>query len=199
VATSEEQRFSRPAHGLLRRHRLTAGEYRRMGQTGILRPDARVELIDGEIIDMAPTGSRHAGVVRHIARLLERAVGDAALVSIQSPVSLGEHSEPEPDIALLQPRADFYKADHPQAADVFLIIEVADASLRYDRQIKVPLYARQGITEVWLVDLEQDGVTCYRDPARDGYRLTLEIADLHATSPALLPGASIDLAATLAR
>jgi hypothetical protein len=109
MATSRDLEVQSIAKDRLRRHRLTAAEYRRMGEVGILRTDARVELIDGEIIDRAPTGSRHAGVVRHIARLLERAIGDAALVSIQSPISLGDASEPEPDMALLAPRADFYR------------------------------------------------------------------------------------------
>ncbi|HEY5565706.1 MAG TPA: Uma2 family endonuclease [Gammaproteobacteria bacterium] len=181
------------ARDLLRRHRLTATEYRRMGEVGILRADARVELIEGEIIDMTPTGSRHAGVVRHIARLFERAIGDSAVVSIQSPVSLSDRSEPEPDIALLSPRTDFYKSAHPRPADVLLIVEVADASLRYDRQVKVPLYARHGVTEVWIVDLERNVLTQYRDPEGERYRTATSLAELAAVELAALPGVRLDL------
>jgi len=181
------------ARDLLRRHRLTATEYRRMGEVGILRADARVELIEGEIIDMTPTGSRHAGVVRHIARLFERAIGDSAVVSIQSPVSLSDRSEPEPDIALLSPRADFYKSAHPRPSDVLLIVEVADASLRYDRQVKVPLYARHGVTEVWIVDLERNVLTQYRDPEGERYRTATSLAELAAVELAALPGVRLDL------
>ena len=181
------------ARDLLRRHRLTATEYRRMGEVGILRADARVELIEGEIIDMTPTGSRHAGVVRHIARLFERAIGDSAVVSIQSPVSLSDRSEPEPDIALLSPRTDFYKSAHPRPADVLLIVEVADASLRYDRQVKVPLYARHGVTEVWIVDLERNVLTQYRDPEGERYRTATSLVELAAVELAALPGVRLDL------
>ena len=170
-----------------------------MGEVGILRADARVELIDGEIIDMSPSRSRHAGVVRHMARLLERAVGDAALVSVQSPVSLGDSSEPEPDIALLAPRADFYKSAHPRSADVMLIVEVADAWLRYDRQIKVPLYARHAIAEVWIADIERDVLTRYRVPAGDGYRSVQSVADLTSVELSTPTGGTVDLSAVISR
>src|SRR5262245_56809926 len=122
MALSEEHRAPR-------RHKLTVDEYRRMGAAGVLTPDARVELIDGEIIDMAPIGSRHAGVVTRIARMLERAVGDAAIVWVQNPIAVGEWSEPQPDIALLEARADFYESAHPTPQDVMLLVEVADSSL----------------------------------------------------------------------
>jgi Uma2 family endonuclease len=196
---SGDPKVSSIAKDPLRRHRLTAAEYRRMGEVGILRADARVELIDGEIIDMTPTGSRHAGVVRHIARLLERAIGDLAVISIQSPVALGDRSEPEPDIALLSPRVDFYKSAHPHPRDVLLIIEVADASLRYDRQVKVPLYARHGIAEVWIVDLERNVLTQYRDSEGDYYRVVGSIAELVAVELAALPVVTLDLRAVFQR
>jgi len=153
----------------LRRHRLTVHDYYRMAEVGILRPDARVELIEGEIIDMAPNGSRHAGTINHLARILHASVSELAVVQIQNPVSLNEHSEPKPDVALLRPRADFYKSAHPRPADVLLIIEVADTSLRYDREIKVPLYARYGIPELWVIDLNGRNLTRYRDPREGAY------------------------------
>ena len=199
MATSEERRATTVTPGLIRRHRLSVAQYRRMGEAGILTRADRVELIDGEVIDTSPAGSRHAGVVRQLARLLERASGDDAIVSVQSPLHLGDASEPEPDIVLLRPRDDYYKTAHPRAADALLVIEVADTSLRFDRLIKLPLYARQGIGEVWIVDVEHDIVTTHRD-VRDGrYRFVEDIRALEAAAPAGLPHVKIDLAAVLAR
>lgn len=152
-----------------RRHRLTVEEYYRMGEAGILRPDERVELIAGEIIDVPPPGSRHAGTVKHVARLLQIAAGGAAIVQVQDPLSLDEQSEPQPDLALLRARADFYRSAHPRAADALLVIEVAETSLRYDRDVKIPLYARHGVPEAWLIDVEDRRLTRYREPRADAY------------------------------
>lgn len=169
-----------------RRHRLTVADYYRMGEVGILPPDARVELIDGDIIDMTPPGSLHAGTVDQLAAVLRRAVGERGLLRIQSPISLDGYSEPQPDIALLRPRADYYKGSHPRPHEVCLVIEVADASVRYDRDVKVPLYARAGIAEVWLVDLRERRLSRHREPVNAWYGridfpeldLPLEIASL---------------------
>jgi len=166
-----------------------------MGEVGILRPDERVELIDGEIIDMTPPGGRHIGMVMHLDRLLQRTVADAAMVLVQSPISLGHHSEPQPDVALLRPRPDGYKSgDIPQSADVLLVIEVAETSLRYDRDVKTALYARHEIPEIWLMDIRAKRLTRYRDPVGGTYRQVDE-PDLGA--PINLPAGSglrIDLA-----
>ena len=140
-----------------------------MGEAGILRVEERVELIDGEIIDMTPPGSRHAGTVMQLNRLLQRALGDSAIVLVQSPISLGRYSEPQPDLALLKPRDDFYTSAHARSADVLLVVEVADTSLRYDRDIKIALYARHGIPEVWLIDVRAKRVTRFREPALGAY------------------------------
>ncbi|HQY09308.1 MAG: Uma2 family endonuclease [Leptothrix sp. (in: Bacteria)] len=139
---------------LLARHRLSVAEYYRMAEAGIFPPDARVELIDGEVIDMAPQKSRHASAVSFLLNHLVRCVGDAGWVVCQVPLHLSENSEPEPDLMLLRPRADRYADAHPRAEDVLLLIEVADSSARYDREVKLPLYARHGVAHVWLVDLE---------------------------------------------
>lgn len=181
------------------RHRLSAIDYRRMGEVGILPPGARVELIDGEIIDMAPIGSRHSAVVLQMARLFQRAVGDAALVAVQSPIALGDLSEPQPDIALLAPRDDFYRSAHPRAEDIFLVVEIADPSLRYDREIKVPLYARHGITEAWLVDLENDELMRYATGGPDKYRTVSKVTDLTRLAPAALPTVTVDLRGVFSR
>src|ERR671938_544657 len=128
-------------------------EYYRMGEAGILTEDDRVELIEGEIIEMSPIGSRHAACVNRLNTLLGRHLRQTAIVSVQNPIRLDAYSEPEPDVALLRPRADYYESGHPTPADALLIVEVADTSADYDRIIKLPLYAKAGIPEAWLVDL----------------------------------------------
>jgi Uma2 family endonuclease len=135
-----------------------------MGETGILPPDARVELIEGEIIDMPPIASRHAGTVERIAAVLRDAISPKAMVRTQQPIALDKHSEPQPDIAVVRRRSDYYESHHPVPADVLLIVEVADATLRYDKRVKAPLYAKHLIPEIWIVDVERRRLTRYRDP-----------------------------------
>ena len=126
----------------LRRYRFTTTEYDRMAEAGVLGEDDRVELIEGEILEMSPMGRRHAACVDRLTRLLVRGVGDAAIVRVQNPIVLSDHNEPQPDLALLRPRVDFYTAEHPGPEDALLVVEVSDSSVEYDRQIKVPLYAQ---------------------------------------------------------
>jgi len=140
-----------------------------MAEVGILRADERVELIDGEIIDMAPTGSPHSAVVSRLAALFQPATRDLAIVWSQSSVRLDDFSQPEPDLALLRRRTDFYWSAHPRAADVLLIVEVAESSLRYDREVKLPLYARHNIPETWLVDINGRQLTRHRRPMHGRY------------------------------
>jgi len=173
------------------RHRLTVSDYYRMAEVGILKPDARVELIEGEIIDMAPMGSRHADVVSELSSRLVAAVGRDARVRCQLPITLDEYSEPEPDVVVVKPRR--YAARHPAPEDVLLLIEVSDSSLAFDRSVKLPLYARHGIPDVWIVDLSTNQIYAHRDP-RDGRYDTatlLEIS-LSAAIP-MLPGSILDL------
>lgn len=146
------------------RHRVTVDEFHKMGEAGIFMEDDRVELIDGEMVDMAPIGSRHASVVKRLTNLLATLAQGRAIVSAQDPLRLALHSEPEPDLMLLKPRADFYSEAHPGAEDVFLLIEVCDTTVRYDREVKLPLYARHGVAEVWLIDLEARTVEICRMP-----------------------------------
>ncbi|MGH7390044.1 MAG: Uma2 family endonuclease [Candidatus Rokuibacteriota bacterium] len=154
-----------------RQRRFTVEEYHRMGETGILVEDEPVELIHGAIIVSEPIGARHAGTVNRITRLFVSQLGDRAVVQVQNPIELAqERSEPEPDVALLRPRTDFYATAHPVAADVFLLVEVADSSLLLDRRVKIPLYARAGVREVWLMDLTQDRVAVYRAVRGARYR-----------------------------
>jgi Uma2 family endonuclease len=179
---------------LLTRHRLTVADYYRMGEAGIFAPGARVELIEGEVIDISPIGSRHGATVKRLNALLVTGVGSRGVVSVQDPLRLGDLSEPEPDLMLLKPRADFYAGAHPTAADVLLLIEVADTSARYDREIKLPLYARHGIGEVWIVDLEARLLWFHRLPANGAYS-AVSATDRPGLVPVTaLPGIEIDLA-----
>lgn len=168
-----------------RRRRFTVDDYHRMAEVGIFTEDDRVELIEGEIFETTPIGSPHAGRVNRLTAMLVHAVGNRAVVAAQNPVALGERSEPQPDIALLRPRADFYKDASPVAADVLLLIEVADASLETDRDIKVPLYARHGIPEVWIVDIPHRQVLRFAVPEAGGYR---EHGPVDLACPVALPG-----------
>lgn len=153
----------------LTRVRFTVDEYHRMADTGILHEDDRVELIDGEIVRMSPVGAQHAGTTKKLNRLLSRALGDAAVIGVQDPVRLADDTEPEPDISVLRPRADFYTESLPVPAEIVLLIEVADTSLLADRVVKIPRYARAGIAEVWLVDLDHRRIERYRRPSAAGY------------------------------
>ncbi len=147
----------------------TVEEFHRMGRAGVFSEDDRVELLDGEIVQMTPIGSRHAACVKRLIRLFDRAVGDRAIVAAQDPLQLGAHSEPQPDLMLLKPRSDFYGETHPTATDVFLLVEVADTSADTDREAKIPLYARFGVPEVWLVDVAADTIEVFRRPTSHGY------------------------------
>jgi Uma2 family endonuclease len=148
----------------------TVDDYHRLAELGILGEDDRVELLDGQIVELSPIGPRHAGRVKNLTRLLYRTLGDAVLLGVQDPVVLGTPSEPQPDIAILKPRADAYSGAHPRPEDILLVIEVADTSLEADRDVKLPLYAGAGIPEAWLVDLEHDVIEVHRRPSPEGYR-----------------------------
>lgn len=174
--------------------RFTVDEYYRMAEVGILGPDDRVELLDGEIVEMSPIGSRHAATVTRLQRLFERGAADRSIVRVQQPVRLDRYSEPEPDVAVVAVREDFYAAGHPTPRDVLLIVEVADTSLRYDRHRKLPSYARAGIPEVWLVDLTVDRVETHRAPRGDGYAGHHILGADATLSPRLLPNIAIRVA-----
>ena len=174
-----------------KRYRFTRDDYHRMARTGILKPDVRVELIDGEIIQMSAMGSRHMGAVSRLNYFfLPRLLG-AAIVQVQGPIALGDNGEPEPDIALLRYRDDFYAAEHATEKDALLVIEVADTSERYDRRTKLPLYARYGIPELWIVELNRDLVTRYLDPTPGGYATTRVFRRGESISPLAFPNVSV--------
>ena len=180
-----------------RRHRLTVAEYRAMGEHGTLAPDARVELVGGEIVDLLPIGTMHAGIVDQLTRLLGRAVGERAIVRVQNPIELPEHSMPQPDLALLRPRDDFYKRLQPGAADTLLVVEVADSSLAHDRDVKLPLYARHGVPAAWLIDVSGARIALCREPGADGYGRIDELAGLGRVDVPGLDGVAVDLSGLL--
>jgi Uma2 family endonuclease len=151
------------------RHAFTVTEWHRMGEAGLFGEDARLELLDGEVIEMSPIGSRHASCVARLNVLLVSAVRDRAVISPQNPVTLDERSEPQPDMAVLRPRSDGYSQSHPRPGDILLLIEVSDSTLAFDRDRKAALYARAGIAETWVVDLEGDEILVLRSPQADRY------------------------------
>jgi Uma2 family endonuclease len=169
-----------------RRRRFTVDEYHRMAKAGILHEDDRIELIEGELIEMAAIGSRHMACVIELNRRFVLGLVDRAVVSVQNPVRLSSHSEPEPDVVLLRPRADRYRDALPGPEDVLLLIEVSDTTLAYDRGIKLALYAAAGIPEVWIWDLKRRRVLVHRDPAGRSYR-TVEIVERGEIAPAAFP------------
>jgi Uma2 family endonuclease len=182
------------AQALYQRHRLTVDDYHRMGEAGILQEDDRVELIEGEIVDMPPIGSKHAAMVARLQRLLERATGEQAIVWTQNPIVLDNLSEPQPDLCLLHPEDNFYESSHPRPKDVLLVIEIADTTLHYDREVKVPLYVQHGIPEVWIVDVENHCLHIFRNPAKDGYQDRQTLSQLGVITPIMLPQCAINLA-----
>lgn len=154
----------------LQKHFFSISDWHQMGENNLFPPDTRIELIEGKIIDMAPIGSLHAGCVSWLTRFFVTQVADLAIVKVQDPVQLGNFSEPQPDLMVLRPDPHFYRKKHPSSAEVLLLIEVSDSTIHYDRKTKIPLYARYGIVEAWLINLEQDSIEVYLKPQEQGYR-----------------------------
>jgi Uma2 family endonuclease len=175
------------------RRLLTVDEYHRMGEAGILTDNDRVELIEGELVAMAPIGSRHVGASNALTRLLVLAVGDRGVVSVQNPVRLTQHSEPQPDFAVLRPGND-YRTTLPGPKDTLLVVEVASSSLDYDRTVKLPLYARSGIPEAWIVNLAAGEVEIYRSPVGDKYSFMTRVGRTDAITITALPDVRVPVA-----
>jgi len=159
----------------IQRHRFTVEEYHRMGETGLLSEDDRVELLEGEIVEMNPIGSRHHACVMRLDELLRRpGVSGGYIVSVQGPLRLDRGSEVQPDLTLLRRRPDFYDAGIPEPDDALLAVEVSDTTLSYDRNVKLPRYAAAGIPEVWIVDLEGRRIEVHAGPSAEGYGVSRE-------------------------
>jgi Uma2 family endonuclease len=175
-----------------RPHRLTVHDYYRMAEVGLLSPDDRTELIEGEIIDMPPIGSEQASAIALLTRRLLRAVDDSMDVRVQLPVRFLPRSEPQPDLALVGRAADAYRSGHPTAKDVLLLIEVSYSTLRYDLEDKARLYAKHRIPEYWVVDLVDRRIVRQRRPAGAEYRQRDEISPGALAIPTL--GIEVSLA-----
>ena len=182
---------------LLLRHKLDVGAYHRMA-ADVFTPEDRVELIEGDLIGMAPISTDHAGCVDELTRLVMRAYGDVAHVAVQNPVHIDRFNEPQPDVALARPRPDRYRASRPGPTDLLLVIEVAVSSLRFDRAVKLPIYARAGVPEVWIVDLVGRQVEVYRTPTGNGYAEMTTKGPADTVAPVLLPEIRLELATVFA-
>ena len=179
------------------RRLLTVDEYHRMGEAGILTEDDRVELIEGELVAMAPIGSEHAAASNSLTRMLVLAVGDRGIVAVGNPVRLNRHSEPQPDFSVLRPRDD-YRKTLPRPEDTMLAVEVANTSLDYDRKVKLALYARSGIPEVWIVNLAAEEVEVYRSPVADNYTSVARAGRADSLAIQALPGTAVAVAGIVA-
>lgn len=155
---------------ILKRKRITVSDYHRMVEVGILAPDERIELIHGELIEMSPSGPLHNSIITRMHRFLQKKLGDRILIFAQSPISISTHSEPEPDLAIVQWQADFYAAKHPEPKDIHWLVEVSDTSLTKDEVVKAPLYASAGIPVLWMVNIPSHQLEVFVRPSELGYQ-----------------------------
>jgi Uma2 family endonuclease len=175
----------------------TVDDYYRLAEAGLLHEDSRVELLDGLVVQMSPIGSRHAGCVNLLTQLFACLLDGAAVVAVQNPVRLSRRSEPQPDVAILRPRQDAYRTHHPSPDDILLLIEVADTTAQSDRDVKIPLYAKAGIREVWLVDLEGGRIEVYREPQEDEYRHVRYAGEGDEVTPLAFPAILVSVGEVL--
>jgi Uma2 family endonuclease len=176
------------------RRLFSVDEFHQMADAGIFREDDHVELLAGEIVQMTPIGSRHAACVSRLNRLLHERLGHECIVRVQDPIRLDDYSEPQPDVAVVKPRGDFYSGAHPTAADVLLVIEVADTSAEADRSEKAPLYARSRIPETWIVDLDGRVVDVYNRPDMNVYQQHQRFGPEDHISPVNVPALTLSVA-----
>lgn len=177
----------------LAKHHFTVSEYERMGETGVFAPDARVELIEGKIIEMSPIGSRHAACVDLITEVFNEQLRGRAIVRAQNPIVLDDFSEPQPDITVLRFRPDRYRAAHPRPEDILLVIEVSDTTVQYDRYTKMPLYARAGISEALLFNLPDDRLEYFSRPEVGAYQLNHLLRRGEKFESMSVPGLTLDV------
>lgn len=183
----------------LAKHRFSVKEYYRMAETGVLPPDARVELLDGEIIDMSPIGPFHGGVTNFLTIFFTAAAKGRWMTLVQNPARLDDHSEPQPDLMLLKPSPDYYRKRHPRPEEVFLLVEISDTTLEKDQAVKIPAYGRAGIAEVWIVNLNDQTIEVYRQPHFAGYGSKTTLGAGEKASPQVFPDAMVDVAELLKR
>ncbi len=171
----------------------TVDEYHRIADVGILPETARFELVRGEIIEMTIPGAAHSGRVNRLNRLFTSRLRESVIVSVQNPVRIDDHSEPVPDLALLEPRDDFYAEAHPSAGEVLLVVEVSDTTIRYDSSVKAELYAGAGLPEYWLLDVTADSLVVRTDPVAGNYRTVYTRRRGDVISPQRLPAVSFSI------
>jgi len=181
----------------LAKHYFTVSEYERMGATGVFAPDARVELIEGEIIEMSPIGSSHAACVDLIAEILNEELRGRAIVRAQNPIVLDDFSEPQPDFAILKSQSNRYRNAHPRPEDVLLVIEVSDTTLDLDRRVKMPLYARAGIPEALIFNLPEDQLEYFSQPQASGYLKHSVLKRGEEFTSTIVAGLKLDVATIL--
>jgi Uma2 family endonuclease len=179
------------------RRLFTTGEFRNMIEIGVLSEDDRVELVDGEIVEMSAIGHRHATCVRKLNRLF-RKIGDRALVDVQNPLGISEEDDFYPDVVLLKPREDEYSGAIPKATDALLVVEVADTTLEFDRTIKLPRYAAAGVSELWIVDIQAARIWVHRKPLEGDYGEVFEARSGDVLQVADLEGVEIKVEDVLA-
>jgi Uma2 family endonuclease len=179
-------------------HAVTIHEFGRMVDAGVFGADNRVELIEGRIVDMSPIGSPHQACVNRLTTAFAPlATSGQAILQIQGSFVASDISQPQPDVALIRPRDDFYADAHPRPQDLLLVVEVADSSLRYDRWTKLPLYARAGVAEAWLVDLRSQEIEVASGPSEEGYRRSIRVDRDGTVAPTAFPDLSIAAARIL--
>ena len=177
----------------MKRRRFTVADFLRLAEIGFLADDERVELIRGEIIEMSSISEGHASTVMRLVSLLSRMFGQRALLSVQNPVQLDDATLPQPDVALLRPRDDFYGQRHPGPEDTLLLIEVSDTTLTYDRRVKTALYSAAGVMEYWIINLQKRQIEVYREPQSEGYRTMTRYAPGETLSPLAFPEVQLDI------
>ena len=175
----------------------TVKEYHKLGEMGFFHPEERVELLSGNIIKMSAKGTAHTSALGRTDRLLQNLFENLAWVRLQDPIALDDNSEPEPDIAVVRIDPFDYATHHPTPSEVYLIIEVADSSLTFDREIKAKAYARSGITDYWVLNVNERQLHVFREPAVDGYQSELILGENGSISPLQFPAVNIAIQAML--
>ena len=170
---------------------ITVTEYHQMAEMGIFHPEERLELISGQIIKMAARGTAHEAAITRTQRILNQRLGNKVLIRTQSPIKLDDYSEPEPDIAVVKTNVLDYEDHHPQPSEVFLVIEIADSSLKYDREVKTLAYAKSGIIDYWILDINGRKLYVYRLPNSEGYQSESILAENLTISPLAFPECKI--------
>ena len=178
-------------------YKFSVTDYHRMAETGILPADARVELIEGKVVGMPPMGSRHAACLTRLYESLQDAARGRGTVRVRMPLVIDDHSEPEPDVAVVKARADAFASGHPGPDDALLLVEVSDTTLAFDLEVKVPLYARAGIREVWVVDLAAQAIISFRKPVGGRYSEEIRYGPGEPLNPGAFPDFALDPAALL--